>query len=222
MATKSAECTRCGKVMPRTEEYFRKQSSAKSGLAADCKACNRERVREWRAAHPEKLRASQKRYSAENRFVLRERCRADHAKNRDKRLSARKARYPALRDATLAAHRKWYAANKDVAKAIVREWRNANPEICRQYHRNRKALVRGADGTHTAADIARLFAQQEGRCFYCSDALAKGFHVDHMTPVSRGGSNAPDNLCCACQFCNLSKHDSTAAEFLVKMERRSA
>jgi 5-methylcytosine-specific restriction endonuclease McrA len=48
--------------------------------------------------------------------------------------------------------------------------------------------------------------------------LSKGYHVDHMTPLSRGGSNGPENLVCACRRCNLSKHNKTVPEFLDYMK----
>ncbi len=38
--------------------------------------------------------------------------------------------------------------------------------------------------------------------------------VDHVLPISRGGTNDLDNLVLACQPCNVSKGNSTLDEFL--------
>ena len=41
-------------------------------------------------------------------------------------------------------------------------------------------------------------------CVYC-DAEGDDLHVDHIVPVSRGGSNHIENLAPACPRCNVSK-----------------
>lgn len=69
-------------------------------------------------------------------------------------------------------------------------------------------------GSHTAADVALLYKDQDGRCLYCGCSIAAGYHVDHMIPIARGGSNDPENLALACPGCNLSKGARTAAEFI--------
>lgn len=45
-------------------------------------------------------------------------------------------------------------------------------------------------------------------CYYCGVPAALGLkvlHVDHVTPVSLGGTNDPWNLVAACWDCNLGK-----------------
>lgn len=43
-------------------------------------------------------------------------------------------------------------------------------------------------------------------CRYCRRRLdAKDFEVDHITPVCRGGTDDPSNLCAACGDCNRGK-----------------
>lgn len=53
-----------------------------------------------------------------------------------------------------------------------------------------------------------------GNCMYCRVPVElDGFHVDHIHPVSRGGSDDLINLGCACAPCNLSKGAKTVAEW---------
>lgn len=47
------------------------------------------------------------------------------------------------------------------------------------------------------------------------------FDVDHIRPLSRGGSNWPDNLACACASCNRSKNDKTLDEWLIHLLQQS-
>lgn len=53
-----------------------------------------------------------------------------------------------------------------------------------------------------------VFKRDKFTCVYCGatapDVL---LHIDHIEPVSKGGSNAIENLCCACMSCNQGKSD---------------
>jgi hypothetical protein len=72
------------------------------------------------------------------------------------------------------------------------------------------AVVGRADG-RTPIPKATRFAvlMRDGfTCEYCGrSAPTVQLHVDHRTPVSRGGSDAVDNLTTACADCNLGKSD---------------
>jgi len=70
---------------------------------------------------------------------------------------------------------------------------------------NRRARVRGAEGKHTRADVDRIFEQQGGKCAECKTRLNDKYHVDHIMPLSKGGSNWPKNLQCLCETCNVRK-----------------
>lgn len=49
-------------------------------------------------------------------------------------------------------------------------------------------------------------------CAYC-EAVEGPFEIDHIVPVTRGGSNDPSNLCVACKPCNSSKGDRLLSEW---------
>ncbi|MGA2068448.1 MAG: HNH endonuclease signature motif containing protein [Thermoguttaceae bacterium] len=59
------------------------------------------------------------------------------------------------------------------------------------------------------AHLQRLVAQRAGnRCEYCGLSQAgqeARFHVDHITPVARGGATTAENLALACVSCSLRK-----------------
>lgn len=79
--------------------------------------------------------------------------------------------------------------------------------------RNGYVKRKGAIGTHNASDIRRLFAKQRGKCAYCECDISNQYHVDHVIPLSRGGTNYPDNLALACPHCNLSKNNKLLSEW---------
>lgn len=50
------------------------------------------------------------------------------------------------------------------------------------------------------------------RCHYCAQQ-AGPFVVDHVIPVSKGGTEDPSNLVVACRPCNASKRDRPLEEW---------
>ncbi len=60
-------------------------------------------------------------------------------------------------------------------------------------------------------DRASAWRKTNGKCHHCDvnltteKHLPNSFHVDHMVPVSRGGTSHIDNLVPACMTCNTSK-----------------
>lgn len=49
-------------------------------------------------------------------------------------------------------------------------------------------------------------------CTYCG-GTDEPFHIDHVIPVAKGGSDDPANLTVACAQCNLSKSDKSVQEW---------
>lgn len=77
-----------------------------------------------------------------------------------------------------------------------------------------KARKKNAQGTHTGKDIDIQFRSQRGKCWHCGKKLdPDDYHVDHLTPLSRGGSNAADNIVITCPHCNMSKNDRLTHEW---------
>ena len=52
-------------------------------------------------------------------------------------------------------------------------------------------------------------------CRYCGDESA--LTLDHVVPVSAGGSNQPRNLATACVRCNSSKQDITTRKWYARL-----
>lgn len=93
------------------------------------------------------------------------------------------------------------------------KWAKKNPEAPRSAVRNRRARQKAAKGIHTNQDIYALFQFQRGVCF-CGFNLSDGYHVDHVVPISRGGSNWPSNLQLLCATCNCSKGTKLMEEWI--------
>ena len=150
--------------------------------------------------HKESRRASSRKWGAANKGRVKERNRLYYLKTRDKRLRDAKAR---------SANRTDEEKKENADK--MRIWRKT--ETGRLSCLVSKMKRRSAEGSFTPEDIKDLYATQGGSCYYCSVDIEGGYHIEHMTPLSRGGRNDVSNICLACAPCNLRKHTKTAEEF---------
>jgi 5-methylcytosine-specific restriction endonuclease McrA len=105
-------------------------------------------------------------------------------------------------------------------RACVRQhvWQydNANEE------RKRAAVARAQRRSHLGwtdgerESLKRSLARRDGaKCFYCGVLLIGNCHIDHKTPVVKGGTNTLGNLVLACVQCNQEKHNKTVSEYRV-------
>lgn len=178
-------CTKCNKFYPATLDYFHSHKKGKNGLGSWCIEC-----------HNQRNKRNSRRLRLDPEYRQR-----DIEYKREYRASKRGGKIH--RDYVRAYHRQ-KRAEKDFKFMAYTKAKNSR----------RKARKRNASGTHTAADILRIYNEQEGLCAYCGIRLFDEYHVDHIVPLSRGGSNAPDNLACACPDCNLSKSDKLVSEWI--------
>ena len=101
----------------------------------------------------------------------------------------------------------------------VREWRQKYPERAKASDQNKRAKRMAATGSHTAADIENILAQQNHKCTACKADLRKaGYHVDHIVALSRGGTNWPENLQALCPTCNMEKYTKDFSVFLTEKQ----
>ena len=122
---------------------------------------------------------------------------------------------------------KWRNNNMEQWLESKKQWELEHPHYSAQYQavhpwyrkiakHNRRARINGNGGTHTVEEEYELFSWQEGKCHYCGDFLYVNFpyHVEHKTPVARGGPNDISNIALACPDCNHHKNDKTEEEFI--------
>jgi 5-methylcytosine-specific restriction endonuclease McrA len=177
-------CSKCGVRKPKIE--FSSYPRSKDNLHSWCKAC------------------------------LRKLANDNYDPERAARLHAERQASPEYRAMKKTASDRWHAEHPDKAKSASDAWREANPERYQATNRaggaRRRSRVRNAPGSYTIEDVLAQYGRQKGRCFWCHGKVDK-YHVDHVVPLARGGSNGPENIVIACPACNLSKNAKHPMDF---------
>lgn len=132
-----------------------------------------------------------------------------------------RTKWDGLRDLCKLCHRdvnaRWRLANPELAARLnrrnVARWKARNRGLVAKQDQRRRDLELNAPGGSfdpARLDYQAVVAAYGNRCSYCS-----GPHevLDHAIPLSRGGSNFPENVRPACRACNLSKGTKTPEEW---------
>ena len=92
------------------------------------------------------------------------------------------------------------------------------PEFYPQYRRERIKKKQQAKGTPRLPErewlplTGAIYRRDGYECSYCETPEGP-WCIDHVHPLSRGGSNDPDNLVVCCWSCNSSKKDKLVSEW---------
>lgn len=222
-------CSHCHQTFPANNEYFHKHSKRKDGLNSLCKTCacavarqwqkdNPERAiqksREWAIAHPDRKRE----ISMQSYYRNHERALVQHKRYRDSaKGKATAAQYRAkIADAMRDYLREWRAKNPSKFKAIQTRYRKTHPHVQRNSKARRRLRIIVSPTHFSQRDVERQYDNQNGLCYWCHQPLCEKYHVDHVIPLSKGGTDAPENIVCACARCNRQKGTLMPDEFVAK------
>lgn len=183
-------CKACGETKPISEFY--RAAVNRDGFENSCRRCKNAAVAKRLAEHPEK-----KARRAELQLIRQRANRAKHA----------------------AIILKWAHENRDRVVEHRRRTYAKYPEKMAADRAKRRARLAAAAGTYDANDVAAIYALQKGKCAYCRKKSGKTYHVDHIIPLSRGGTNDRKNIQITCAKCNGSKGAKHPVDFAKRLGR---
>lgn len=187
-------CSKC--LQPKPLTAFNKAAGYADGYQRQCKGCMAIAKKQWRA------RGGLKKEASTPAAIERQK---RYRRNQDIEAPARVA----TRARAKAWRQKQLAEKPDEFREREKVWGKA--------YRERKAA---AGPEPTDAQKAALFAEYAGTCAYCSTGKAEC--LEHVQPLTRGGSNAIENRVPSCLRCNNIKKDRPLHVFLAaKRTKRS-
>lgn len=113
----------------------------------------------------------------------------------------------------LTRFKAWVKDNPDKMRELNKKWHINNPEGRRIHEGRRRSIKKGSGDNYTTKQLTDLRIAQDNLCVYCFVCVKSKYHIDHIDPLSLGGSNGIENIQILCPTCNMQKHNKTHEEF---------
>lgn len=180
-----------------------------------CKAFKSEQSRaqyERRIGRPVRVPKSPEQLAHENRVRV-DKWRRENPEKRKVQAARYRAKHrEQIRAQQLDRYRRLMAEDPERVRKARRDWLKTPKG--RKYKRYIETLRRR--GVPYSADALDWIASLvDPACHYCDEPATE---IDHLTPISRGGTGDLENLAPACRSCNASKGDKTESEFVSRKE----
>lgn len=205
-------CSSCGQLKSISAFYV-------SGTSR-CKVCHNKYSRKYYKQHAAKRKAQMRQYQTDHADELRERGKARYLRNKAKRIAYARTYLKEHPEVGRKAGQQWYRKNKTQVLTRTKQWAIDHPQQARKYrrawvrnHRDRaranwaKRRARKANAPiMETIDRKYIFSRDRGICHLCKRKVdPKNWHLDHLTPLSKGGEHSHRNVAVACPRCNLRK-----------------
>lgn len=232
------QCNKCLEMKPL--DQFAIQKEGKMGRASYCKDCFSARHKERYSKHVplpdvapgnklcrkclvEKPLTEFSR-QANSRDKYNSQCKAcvsyrQYVVNREQSLARMKRAYEQNKEHYRATQRKNYEENKERYTAYVRQWQQENYLHVREWHKRRKARIRGT--TVEPVSYEQILERDGMWCHICEQPIEEHHKLqfDHVIPLARNGTHTMENIRPAHDICNQRKYDKLMEE-LTSFDRR--
>ena len=148
-------------------------------------------------------------FQNKSKGTLRSRCKVC---NNDK--DKGKEYYENNKDKILKYKKKYYENNKDKLKKC----RENNKDKYKEYNHKRRALKVGNGGSYTKSQWLDTLEYFDYKCAYTGECIKHNCHVEHIVPISKGGTSYIWNLVPSTASANLSKHNRDMEEWYREQE----
>lgn len=199
-------CTICNQEKNIELFYFYKHRQ-KHGIR--CIECLNKQSRDYKLKNKEKVTVAHKKYYLENKNEKKE-----YAERNKEIISKRQKQYREDNKKLIKENmKKYYSENREYLLQQKKEYLKTPFAKASQKNKNHKRRTLTKQGDVTSKQILNL-QQTTKVCYWCGMNLKNvKVHLDHYTPLSKGGEHTISNLVISCYKCNIRKKDKDPIYF---------
>ena len=230
--TKTNKCIVCG-------EKFTVKSSQKKICSSRCRKKRQLFLtKKWAQENPEKTTNSRKKWFEGNEIKRKECANKYYHKNKKKSKEYREINKEKIskkrkkhyndnkekikkqreknKESLSKKSREYYKKNKEKVKENNKKWIKENRDHKSMLTHLRREKEKKTKGFSDKIESFKIRMEEIGECVFCGSK--ENITIDHLIPISKGGSNEINNLFPACRSCNSSKNASDWLEWYRKRE----
>lgn len=180
------ECTKCQQEFYTTTEFFHKNKQGKDGLCSQCKLCYNKRKKLY------------------------------YENNKEQKIQRQRVYYQKNKEKCLDISRTWKSSDKGKKYSSEEYYRNKEKyqTLRKKYYKNNKSKFTAYANKRRASELSQTPGYANLSLIdKIYEHCPEGYHVDHMTPLSRGGLHHESNLCYLPAQVNHSKGSKLIEEF---------
>ena len=216
------------------KEYHKKNKVKILEYAKEYRENNKVKIKEYYENNKDRLKelkkAYMKEYNEKNKDRLREYNKEYNKeyreKNKDKLKKSKKEYYENNKDKLKERNKEYYKEyrerNKDKLKErnkeYMKEYRERNKDKLKERDKRYRHKKRGNGGSYTQLQWLDTLEYFDYKCAYTGECIKHGCHVEHIVPVSKGGTSYIWNLVPSTASANLSKHNRDMEEWYREQE----
>ena len=205
------QCSRCQHIKPLEEFTADKRRS--SGFQAECRQCYRERAsRRW-IEKPDHMRNLKKAEYQRNKVPYLEYQKKYKSENAEMIATRQKAyqQRPEVKENHRESSKKYRESHVEICNERTKKSLVKNPMIAKNYRHKRRAIMYGSESENIK--LSTLAERDGWMCGICNKSInpetkwpnQQCWSVDHIEPLSMGGSHTYDNVRLAHWICNVKR-----------------
>ena len=200
-------CSACNRVLPL--DAFGKHKCGAYGLSSECRECKNTRDHQYYQNNKKDCLLRFKKYVENNRDKVRQYKHNYYVKHQEEVYEYNQKYRQEHHDEMSNYCHAYYLAHIDEISAKCKEWaRTESGKLSRRAaNQKRKARMKKIEGAHSKEELLLALEFFDYKCAYSGEVLEEEYHIDHIVPVSKGGTNHIWNIVPANSGPNLSKRD---------------
>jgi len=196
------KCGSCRNFLPLSE--FSNNKRFPDGLQPSCKVCQKKAHDRWYAKHGDEDRERKRIAYSNNPNTQKERTRKYKEEHPEEYKLSKKKWRDNNHERQIEAQKKYRKEHPEMMQASRLKWAVKNPDYPQRRQVRRNERIKSNGGEIDVQDWINLCSHYGNKCLCCGAENIE-ITLDHVIPLSCGGTNTIDNVQPLCRVCNSRK-----------------